>query len=388
MKRGAGKATGPPSPKQAKRRPLAREKFSRLFVVGGSAGSIEALSTILSALPSDFPAPILIVIHRSTGPSVLPALFTRAGRLKATHATDGELIRPGHIYLAPPDYHLLVVGERMRLHRGPRENHQRPAVDPLFRTAARFYGPRVVGVILSGALDCGTYGLLSVKRHGGTSVVQDPADALVSSMPLSAVQHVPIDFTLPAADLAALLDGLARTSVAMTTKPAEPELDVETAADPTHQERRRLTAYVCPDCSGPLYEVEGGTVLHFRCRTGHAFSIEGLLDGKENAIETALWVALNALDEKVLLCQRLGKRARENRHATTAERWEEQARENEQMAAVIRELLVGAAPPVPLPAKPAEPLASEIESGIPDEVPEVVPPQAAVRERRKVRRSR
>src|SRR5438067_12132886 len=176
------------------------------IVIGASAGGVDALQQLVAGLPADLPAAVFVVLHISPhGPSVLPRILSRAGPLRAAHPKDREAIRPGRVYVAPPDYHLLVSNGRVRVTRGPRENGHRPAVDALFRPAARSRGPRVVGAVLSGVLDDGTAGLLAVKQAGGLAVVQNPADALYSGMPQSALDNVAVDYTLPVADIPAVL---------------------------------------------------------------------------------------------------------------------------------------------------------------------------------------
>jgi two-component system chemotaxis response regulator CheB len=183
-------------------------------VIGASAGGVEALTRLTKRLPADLPAPIFVVLHISPHtPSLLPEILGRAGKLPARHAQDGEEITPGTIYIAPPDHHLLLKAGRIVVARGPRVNNARPAVDPLFRSAARSYGPRVVGVVLSGGLDDGTLGLMDVKHAGGVTLVQDPAEAMFPSMPRSAIENVVVDRVLPVEDIAALLARLARTPV-------------------------------------------------------------------------------------------------------------------------------------------------------------------------------
>jgi two-component system chemotaxis response regulator CheB len=177
-----------------------------IITIGASAGGVEAFKKIVHELPPALQAAIFVVLHISPeGPSVLPDILNRAGPLPALHPRDGDKIQLGKIYIAPPDHHLLIRRGHIHLFRGPKENNVRPAIDPLFRTAARAYGPRVIGVVLTGVLDDGTAGLLAIKARGGITVVQDPDDALFSGMPESAMKYADVDHCLPLAFLSPLL---------------------------------------------------------------------------------------------------------------------------------------------------------------------------------------
>ena len=182
----------------------------RIIVIGASAGGVEAISQVVRELPADVPAAVCVVLHfPASGTSVLPSILARVGSLPAAHAVDGEPIQPGRIYVAPPDRHLIVRQERVELSIGPKENNHRPAVDVMFRTAARSHGPRVIGVVLSGTLDDGTVGLAAIRKQRGIAVVQDPEDALYPGMPRSALENVGGDHVLPVAGIGALLGRLA-----------------------------------------------------------------------------------------------------------------------------------------------------------------------------------
>ena len=186
------------------------------IVVGASAGGVQALQALVSQLPPEFPASILVVLHMMTSAtSVLHNILDRAGPLGATQARDGDRLERGHVYVAPPDFHMLLRASAIHLSGGPRENGHRPAIDPLFRSAARAFGPRVIGVILSGTLDDGTDGLRLIKELGGGTVVQDPADAAYGSMPESAIRHVAPDRVVPLAEIGATL-------AAMVDAPLDP----------------------------------------------------------------------------------------------------------------------------------------------------------------------
>lgn len=319
-----------------------------IVVMGASSGGVEALIRVCGGLPEDLPAAVFVVIHFPEGsPSVLPSILNRAGSLKAVHPEDGDPIENGRIYVAPPDRHLLVEKGRVRLTRGPRENLHRPAVDALFRTAAVAYGPRVVGVILTGARDDGTAGLLAVKRRGGVAVVQDPDDALFSGMPESALEYVDVDHCLPLEKIAPLLSRVTREEAKDEGAYLVPDdMDLESkivGLDPTvidgNERPGELSGFTCPECTGPLYEVQDGELVRYRCRVGHAFTPDSVLAEKSELLENALYTALNTLEESATIAERLAARSREHQHEHAAKRFEEQARNKRQQAVVIRRVL-------------------------------------------------
>ena len=326
-----------------------------IVVIGASAGGIQALSTLVAGLPRDFPASLLIVVHiPSYANSRLPEILSRSGPLLATHAKQGEAIEPGRIYIAPPDRHMLVRTGWIELSRGPRENHARPAIDPLFRTAARAYGRRTIGIVLSGALYDGSMGLLAIKTRGGLAIVQDPTEAIVDSMPRRAIERAAADHVLPVAEIAAALADRVQQPVMaqgetsmVNTIDAEERLEAVIAEDFEEQAgdgRREETAvFTCPDCGGVLWQGGEGSVLRFRCHVGHAFAPELLLSQKSEELETALWSSLRLLKEKATLTQQLANRARTSGNgkaaAQAAERIADQAKLDERHAQVIQELL-------------------------------------------------
>jgi two-component system chemotaxis response regulator CheB len=324
-----------------------------LIVVGASAGGVEALTRLVHDLPADLPAAVVVVLHvPAHGTSVMPAILSRHGPLSAAHAVEEEPIVPGRIYVAPPDHHLLVKNGTVRLGRGPRENGHRPAVDPLFRTAARAGGRRVIGVVLSGALDDGTAGLVAIKERGGVTVVQDPDDALTPGMPRSAIEQGAVDHILPLAGIGPLLARLAAEPLRPEPEPpVSQEMDVE--ADMAELDLDALqnpdrpgvpSGFACPDCGGALFELHNGELIRFRCRVGHAWSPHSLLAEQSEALETALWTALRALEESAALAERLADRLRGHAGRASA-RFERQAHDARQRAALIQQVLV-AAPPV------------------------------------------
>ena len=327
-----------------------------IIVVGDSAGGVEALCQLVPLLPPDLPAAVFIVLHISSqGTSVLPQILNREiakrhknSTLKAVHPQDDEEIVHGQIYIAPPDRHLLVKDGYIRLARGPRENCNRPAVDPLFRTAARAYGRRVVAVILSGTLDDGTAGLMAVKQRGGVAIVQKPEEALYSGMPDNAIENVEVDHILPVAEIAAMLTLLAHQPVEENGEDAvSSDLEIESdmaelelGAMQNSNRPGRPSPFGCPDCGGVLWELEQEKLIHFRCRTGHAYSVHSLLAAQTHAQEVAMWNALTALEEKAALTQRMAQRANDRSQLYSAQRFEEQANVAHERAAILRELLL------------------------------------------------
>lgn len=268
-----------------------------IIVIGGSAGAVEALQTVVAGLPAAFPGSIFAVLHIGRNETNLPAILSRAGPLPAVHPQDGAPIEKGRIYVAPPDHHLLIEYGHLHLERGPKENRQRPAINPLFRSAAIAYGARVAGVLLSGMLDDGVTGLWEIKRRGGVSVIQDPEEAPFPDMPRNAAKSVPIDYPVPVADMPSLLARLAREGV-------EPEQALETSAG---EQAQQLTELSCPDCGGVMSERPFGRIREFRCTIGHAHSSHTMEQALSDAEEEALWAAVRALEQNVIFLRQFAK---------------------------------------------------------------------------------
>lgn len=318
------------------------------IVIGASAGGVEALIELVRQLPEDFPAALFIVLHVSPhGTSVLPTILSRAGKLPAFHPQDGQAIQPGRIYVAPSDSHLLVKRGYVTLTRGPRENGHRPAIDPLFRTAARAYGRRVVGVVLTGMLDDGTAGLLAIKSREGVAIAQDPEDAMYSGMPCSAIDNVDIDYVVRISELAPLLTRLIREEVEDEEgKPVSDEMEYESdiaELDNSALEGRHVgqpSVFACPECGGTLWEVHDEDLIRFRCRVGHAYSPQTLLAHQSDALEEAFWVALRALEEQAALAHRLAHRAKERGNERVVANFEEQEKAAKEHAQIVRDVLL------------------------------------------------
>ncbi len=323
-----------------------------IIVIGASAGGVEALITLVRGLPADLPAAVFVVLHMPAhSPSMLPTILDRSGPLPAVWAEDQQVIKPGQIYVAPPDHHLLLANGAVRVGRGPKENMHRPAIDPLFRSAARAYGSRVIGVVLSGMLDDGTSGLKAIKERGGVAVVQDPTDALFSSMPLSAIAHVAVDFVGPVSAMPVLLARLAQESVEEGGVAVTDHIDLEVAiaqndvSDPERLDQIGTPShYACPDCHGTLWQIADGDLVRFRCRVGHAYTAASMLSVHSESVENALYIALRALEESVSLSRLLARNAQQQGIASMVTRMEAKAADTAQQADLLRGLLLSEPP--------------------------------------------
>jgi two-component system chemotaxis response regulator CheB len=312
-----------------------------IVVIGGSAGGIPALIELLAAMQPDLDASVFIAIHTSPdGGGMLPEILQRGSKWPVIFARDHERIRRAHIYVAPPDHHLLLRRTVVQLTRGPRENRFRPAVDPLFRTAAQVFNRRVIGIVLSGGLDDGTHGLELVKLHGGVAIAQDPEEALQPSMPLSAIQNVEVDHILPAAAIGVRLAQLIGEQVEEIpdTDPKEPDV-AEGTADNQNQVTGPPSEYTCPECGGTLWELGGGKVLRYRCHVGHGYTADSLLADQSDSLENALWGALRALEEHAMLRRRMADHAQGIGRGSSAREFEREAKRTELRASTIRRLL-------------------------------------------------
>jgi two-component system chemotaxis response regulator CheB len=289
-----------------------------IVVIGASAGGVEALTRVVSGLPPTFSAAVFVVLHvPAEAPSMLADILDRSGPLRATQAKDGEPVQPGRIYVAPPNRHLALRRGFVALEAGPRENNARPSIDTLFRSAARVYARRVVGVVLSGTLRDGALGLAAIKLRGGVAIVQDPRDALFAGMPESALSATEVDFCLRVADIPTRLEELTNHTLehdAMPSgEPMQPDVTSHAADEPTSQSSPKLpnraSGLTCPECHGSLWELEDSGGLRFECRIGHAYGIDALLAHQGEAVEAALWSAVNALQERAAAFRRLAGNA-------------------------------------------------------------------------------
>jgi two-component system chemotaxis response regulator CheB len=318
-----------------------------VIVIGASAGGVASLQKVVEGLPAGLPAAVFIALHLpDEAKSVLPRILARAGELPVAHAINGASIERGRIYVAPPGFHLTIEGQYMRVTRGAREHGYRPAIDPLFRSAAATYGARTIGVILSGLLDDGTVGLRAIKLVGGIAVVQDPRDTAWPSMPQNALDHVRVDYCLPVDEIGALLRRLVHTEDVSAGTPtrrsalAKAEAKELTMPEDERDKPGQPSPYSCPECGGVLWELRDGELLRFRCRVGHAYSTETLTTEQALTVEHSLWTALRALEEQSAIRRRLADRARRRQHDTSADLLDSRVRELDEHAQRVRDLLL------------------------------------------------
>ena len=320
-----------------------------IFVVGASAGGIDSLSNLVHELDPHLPATVLITLHiHEEAPNILPQILSKHGPLPAKQAENGEKLRPGQIYISPPGVHMILADGQIQLSNGPRINGMRPAIDPLFRSAAQFYGPRAVGVILSGTLNDGTAGSYRIKRHGGIVVAQDPSDALFPSMPLSVIENVPVDLVLPAAEIGKAINRLANEPIPQGD-PGMSDQDLELSHEiendfkefEEHGNSSTHSILTCPACGGVLWELRDGQIVRYQCHVGHIYSPETLFEEQADKLEGALWTALRALVEKAALSNRLAIRARQRGIESMEYIYLDQAQQAEHDANLLRQVLAG-----------------------------------------------
>lgn len=324
-----------------------------IIVIGTSAGGLKALGAIVGALPADIDAVLFIVQHLAPEkPSILPQILADVGSLPASHPSDGEPIQTGRIYVAPPDYHLLVNQGSMRVVRGPQENRFRPAIDSLFRSAARAYGSRVVGVVLTGYLDDGTVGLQAVKKRGGVAIVQDPNEAEYPSMAKSALRYVKVDHCLPLAEMPDLLVRLSNQPAATEEEayPVTEEIEVESKIAEQQMNTQEFlknveaigtrTTYTCPECNGSIWQIGQEEPLRFRCHTGHSFTANVFLAEQTQNLENALWSAVRAMEEKVTFSRQMSERMKNYNLQSAAAKHEDYAMNLDKEVSLIRGIIL------------------------------------------------
>lgn len=321
-----------------------------LIVLGASAGGLEPLREVVAALPPDLAATVLVVLHLApSATSRLAQILAGPARLVVQSAVHGSLLAPGTVHVAPPDHHLLVHGNGIRLSRGPKINGHRPAIDALFLSAARWMGPRTISVVFSGSLDDGAAGARRIRGAGGVTIAQDPAEAMYPSMPRSAIEAGGIMHVLPAAEIAQVIVEATREEITMpsppSSRPDRPDnfenveemlsLEPEAAASPIGN----ASGFTCPDCHGALWEVTEDQLLRFRCRIGHAFGAESLFASQSEKIEEAMWAGYRALEESAALSKRLAERADANGLPAVAARWRTKYDEAMERVGTLRTVL-------------------------------------------------
>lgn len=286
-----------------------------VVAIGASAGGVEALSKLAGGLSPDVPYAYLMVLHVPAGaPSILARIIDRSGPLPALAAEDGAALEPGHIYVGVPDRHLLVADHQVLLSQGPTENGHRPAINALFRSVALNFGPRGIGVLLSGVLDDGVLGMAAIRSRGGVTIGQAPEDALFAAMPTNAVEAGVVDQQAPAADIGAVLKELSHREIEDSEMERDSAMELENriammsrfATDFDTEKLGSPSGYICPDCNGSLVSVSEG---NFRCQVGHAWTAEALLDARDSEIEGAMWIAVRSLQEKVRLARDMADKA-------------------------------------------------------------------------------
>jgi two-component system chemotaxis response regulator CheB len=322
-----------------------------IIVIGASAGGFEAIKQLVTDLPANLDASVFIVWHMSPDVrGILPQVLNKQQKLYAAHGQDKELIKPGRIYVAPPDHHLLIEHGLVRVTRGPKENRFRPAVDPLFRSAALAYGARVIGVILSGALDDGSAGLWTIKQQGGMAVVQHPYDAEVPSMPESAIKAVTADYVVPVREMGNVLVKLVNEEVVEHNdngkgQQIRTEIEVGVAMEDKGLQQNilqygELSPYTCPECHGVLAALKEGDRVRFRCHTGHAYSADSLLADLTENIEDSLWTAIRSIQESVMLLNHMGDHLAEVNQPRLAAMYFKKAKEAENRANTVRQAVM------------------------------------------------
>ncbi|MDU0292078.1 chemotaxis protein CheB [Saccharothrix longispora] len=314
-----------------------------LIVVGASAGGVEALRSFTAGLPADLEAAVAVVLHLPAGgTSALAGILNRSGPLPAVTASHGMALRPGRVHVAPPDHHLIVIDGRIHLSHGPTENGHRPAVDALFRSAAATHGAGVIGVVLSGTLDDGTAGMISIVNRGGLALVQDPEEALFDGMPASVLRNIHVDHVLSAAKMGALLRECVGQEVRQGDEPsdlARRETAIASSGVATHADEvismGHPSNFSCPDCQGNLVELDV-VPKRFRCQVGHAWTAEALLDAQGVTLEKALWTALRTLEEKAGLARRMRQDAVKRGAELLVRRYQRTEEEASSAADVLR----------------------------------------------------
>jgi two-component system chemotaxis response regulator CheB len=312
-----------------------------VIVVGASAGGVEVLCELVKNLPEQLNASMFVAMHIGAE-SVLPVILSRCGKLPVIAAANKKKYKRGCVYVAPPQHHLSIKNGITLLTRGPRENGHRPAIDVLFRSAAREHRSKVIGIVLSGGRDDGSAGLFAIKSRGGIAIVQDPAEATARNMPQNALNMVEVDFCLPIRQIADLLPQLVDGKATNITESPNGGANMEeqgTANQPTGTPPGEQIPLACPECNGPMYEIKDGELAHFQCFVGHRFSPESLSDQHTEALERALWTAARTLKERIVLHEKLAERKRNKGEEELLRRLNESVASARKDLQLLREIL-------------------------------------------------
>jgi two-component system chemotaxis response regulator CheB len=317
-----------------------------LIVIGTSAGGITVLSNLLKLFPVDLNAAVLIVMHLSPHrASILPDILNNVSKLPVHVANDGTKILCKHVYIAPPNYHMLVKKNKIHLTSGPTVNYSRPAIDPLFYSAAVAYGSKTFGVLCSGMLDDGTAGFAAIKNHGGVTIVQDPKEAEYPEMPRNALESGVVDYSLPILKIASLLVKLSSNSTVTPIKLAR-ENSMKSkiiggqdyiTEEKTLEQIGAASVFSCPECNGTLWEINEEKITRFRCRIGHAYGIESLLVAHTDSLERIMWIAVRALEESASIAKRIAEK--NHASADTTKHFIKRAKVAEENAKKLRNFL-------------------------------------------------
>ncbi len=318
-----------------------------IVVIGASAGGVQALQSLFSQFPANLEASFFVVLHVSPeSPRLLATLIDKSSPLTVKFAEDRASIEPGCVYVAPPDFHLLVKPGHMRIHRGPKENRHRPAVDPLFRSAAIAYRAQTIGVVLTGYLDDGTSGLIAIKRCGGIAVVQDPEDADYPDMPANAIAEVEVDYRLPLAKMGSVIQEIIKQpAAAVESVPKDIVMEAEIAERTMseinkEQSLGHLVPVSCPDCSGPLWQIDTDQTQRYRCHVGHGFTAKALMAGQDKTLEQALWAAMRTMEERANVALMMSKNEKSRGRDRLAKTYQEKSQTSKAHAQTIRKLLI------------------------------------------------
>lgn len=313
-----------------------------VIVIGASTGGVEALKQIVAKLPPTLACAVLIVMHVGRE-SYLKEILARYSKLPVVSGEDGQAICRGCIYVAPAGSHMRLRDSKIALDHGPRENRHRPAIDPLFRSAARIFRDRVAGIILSGALDDGAAGLFAIKSRGGVAIVQDPESAVCGSMPANAMRHTKTDYCVPLQKIPALITRLGGRRRSRKMEPVHVpggnDKTVKKAKVPVGKRGGNQIPVSCPECHGPLFQQRNGDSSYYHCDVGHSFAPESLTECHTEALERALWIAVRTLRERIAIQRSLAMGAKSGVGTTPEERFTEMADNAERDVALLQEIL-------------------------------------------------